>query len=40
MNEIDKILEDIESSFPIIDFIETTPVDVFELRGKLQFILY
>lgn len=40
MDEIDKILEEIQSSFPVIDFIETTPVDEFTLNGKPQFILY
>ncbi len=37
---INEILEDIKSSFPVIDFIDTIPVDMFILHRKPQFILY
>ncbi len=37
--EIEQIKE-IKNSYTVIDFIETTPVDNFEIHGKLYFIQY
>jgi len=38
--EYNKEMEEIKNSYPIIDFIETIPVNSFELHGKIQFIYY
>lgn len=44
MNKSEKLIniifEELLNSYPIIDFIDTIPVDSFQLNGKLQFIQY
>lgn len=38
--EIHKAIEEEKSSYPVIDFIRTTPVDEFEMNGKIHYIQY
>jgi len=38
--EINKAIEQELNLYPVIDFIETTPVDSFEMNGKIHFIQY
>ena len=35
-----KELKEIENSYPVIDFIQTIPVDNFEMNGRTYFIQY
>lgn len=41
-NEIEELKEikEIQNSYPVIDFIQTIPVDSFEMGGKIHFIQY
>lgn len=41
-NEIEELKEikEIQNSYPVIDFIQTIPVDSFEMDGKMHFIQY
>jgi len=41
-NEIEELKEikEIQNSYPVIDFIQTIPVDNFEMGGKIHFIQY
>lgn len=38
--EENKELEEIKSSYPVIDFIPTIPVDNFEMNGRTHFIYF
>jgi hypothetical protein len=38
--EINKAIHEELKSYPVIDFIETIPVDSFEMSGKIHFIQY
>ena len=38
--EENKELEEIKNSYPVIDFVQTIPVDNFEMNGKTYFIQY
>lgn len=41
-NEIEEIkeIEETKNSYPVIDFIETTPVNEFEFGGRMYYIQY
>lgn len=38
--EINKAIKEELKSYPVIDFIETTPVDSFEMGGKMHYIQF
>lgn len=35
-----KEINETKNSYPVLDFIETIPVDSFEMNGKINFIQY